>query len=139
MVSSPIFLRLRVSGYGKPFPGLKEQPGLDIAFKPGMTLVLGTKWGLGKTTLIHILYRLLTGPFDIPGLAGRGDLGNVRLNPTQLPHTQRRLFAQRVTDGARNARAVLDFTMGDRFADPSQDRQLYTLIALPQSGQLEMG
>ena len=83
MIKLPILDRLDVTDFGL-YPGSeRHQPGLHLEFKPGLTLVLGAN-GLGKTTLVTIIYRLLTGPYDIPGLAGRGDLGSMRLNTTPL-------------------------------------------------------
>jgi energy-coupling factor transporter ATP-binding protein EcfA2 len=106
MINLPVFERLDVTGYGL-FPGRDQgEPGLHIEFRPGLTLVLGAN-GLGKSTLVSILYRILTGPFDIPGLAGRGDLGSRRLLATALSPSDRATFAQRVVDGARNSRARL--------------------------------
>ena len=77
MINFPIIERLDVSNYGL-YPGEANDPGLHATFSPGLTLVLGTN-GLGKTTLISIMYRLLTGPFDIPRLKDRAQLGNVQL------------------------------------------------------------
>ena len=83
MVNFPIFQRLEITQYGM-FPGAQgAEPGLHVDFLPGLTLVLGTN-GLGKSTLVTIMYRLLTGPFDIPGLTGRVDLGNISLVPKPL-------------------------------------------------------
>ena len=60
MINFPIFEQLDVTGFGL-FPGKADGPrGLNIKFQPGLTLILGAN-GLGKTTLIMILYRLLTG------------------------------------------------------------------------------
>ncbi len=111
MLNLPILDRLDVEGYGL-FPGTAgTAPGLHVEFKPGLTLVLGAN-GLGKTTMVTIIYRLLSGPFDIPGLVGRTDLGNIRLTPTMMSAAGRAAFAQRVGDGARNATARLSFRLG---------------------------
>ena len=111
MVNFPIFDRLNIQGYGL-FPGVNEnEQGIQIEFRPGLTLILGAN-GLGKTTLITIIYRLLTGPYDIPGLSSGTDLGNIRLNVKPLSPFNRKLFAQRVADGARNASAGLVFQLG---------------------------
>ena len=111
MVNFPVFDRLDIEGYSL-FPGdQKHDPGLHVLFRPGLTLVLGAN-GLGKTTLVTILYRMLVGPFDIPGLSGKADLGSISLQPTNLPPTGRAIFGQRVWDGARNATARLAFSLG---------------------------
>ena len=83
MINFPIFEQSDVSDFGL-FPGMVKDPrGLSIKFQPGLTLILGAN-GLGKTTLITILYRLLTGPFDIPALSERNDLGNANLQARAL-------------------------------------------------------
>jgi|SRR5829696_5854695 len=83
MLNFPILEQLDIWDYGL-FPGAPgKEPGLHVNFPAGLTLVLGTN-GLGKTTLVTILFRILTGPVDIPGLSGGGDLGNLRLEPKTL-------------------------------------------------------
>ena len=111
MINFPVLDQLDISGYGL-FPGSETAGlGLHITFQPGLTLVVGAN-GLGKTTLVSILYRLLTGPFDIPGIVGQPNLGSLRLEPKQLWRGDREVFAQRVADGARNAVARLSFKLG---------------------------
>lgn len=109
MISFPIFQSLEVTGFGL-YPGVTGN-GLSISFTPGLKLVLGAN-GLGKTTLVTILYRLMTGPFDIPGLTTQGELGNVNLQPTALAGSARSVFAQRVNDGAKDGRAALVMSVG---------------------------
>src|ERR1043166_8937145 len=60
-ITFPILRRLEVKDYGL-FPG-KDGHGLDHTFEPGVTVIPGVN-GLGKTTLLNIVYRLLVGPFD---------------------------------------------------------------------------
>ena len=111
MINFPVLERLDISGYGL-YPGPEGgNGGLHVHFNPGLTLVLGSN-GLGKTTLVNIIYRMLTGPYDIPGLAGRTDLGTTRLTPAALSNSNRSVFAQRVVDGARGATARLSFRLG---------------------------
>jgi hypothetical protein len=111
MTSFPIFQRLVVSNYGL-YPGTPRHPGLDVTFEPGLTLVLGAN-GLGKTTLVALLYRMCTGPFDIPGLARSSELGGRRLDATRVGRTERRLLAERVLDDAADASATLTFSLDD--------------------------
>lgn len=110
MINFPVFEDLDVQDFGL-YPGKADKPGLKVGFKPGLTLILGAN-GLGKTTLITIIFRLLTGPFDIPALASRSDLGNASLKVAALGTTAKAIFAQRVTDGARDAIARLSFVIG---------------------------
>ena len=112
MINFPVLDRLDISDYGM-FPGAKNAPsGLHVEFLQGLTLVLGAN-GLGKSTLVTIIYRVLTGPFDIPGLVGRAELGTIRLIPTALFGAARATLADRVADGARNAKARLSFKLGE--------------------------
>jgi len=113
MINFPVFESLDISGYGL-YPGPSNpDKGLKIQFQPGLTLVLGAN-GLGKTTLVRILYRLLTGPFDIPRLEGRFDLGTTRLDAKKLSRKYQQTFGARVMDGARNATAILSLHLGNR-------------------------
>ena len=112
MIKFPIFNKLEVNHFGL-YPDKQGNPGLSVHFKAGLTLILGAN-GLGKTTLITILYRLLTGPYDIPSLtARRSNLGSAKLKPTALNPTAKRVFARCVTDGAKNANACLSLTIGN--------------------------
>lgn len=111
MISFPIFRELHVDGYGL-FPGGEGDVGLNIQFQPGLTLVLGAN-GLGKTTLVTMLYRMCAGPFDIPGLARSGELGSRSTEAREISRFDRRLFAARVRDNAADATATLTMTIGD--------------------------
>ena len=114
MTNFPIFRRIDVEKYGL-FPGCpdEDEPGLHIEFLPGLTLIIGAN-GLGKTTLITLLYRMLTGPNDIPTLASHDELGSRRLASTPIPPTVRNFFLNRVADKAANAVARLAVTFGSR-------------------------
>ncbi|MGE3885474.1 MAG: AAA family ATPase [Vicinamibacterales bacterium] len=130
----PIFDRLTISGYGL-YPGPSEaDPGLRIEFMPGLTLVVGAN-GLGKSTLVGILFRLLTGPYDISGLSGRTELGNTNLTPTRLSPATSATFANRVVDGARSASAELRFILGARTVVVSRRLNDLTLVAFSVDGQ----
>ncbi|MDQ0467012.1 AAA family ATPase [Labrys wisconsinensis] len=108
MIKFPVFKRLRVENYGL-YPGIAGQSGLDIAFERGPTLIAGVN-GLGKSTLIAIMLRSLTGPFDLPRPAQDGDLGEVE--PEAVPLNPRPLFAPRVADKAENATATIEVDIG---------------------------
>ena len=124
MIDLPLLQSLHVTGYGL-YPGDKpETPGLHVRFAPGLTLVLGAN-GLGKTTLVTMLYRLLTGPSDIPVLLRSADLGTASLQVTELSGSIRRTFAQRVADHAAQASARLVFNVGGK--EVSVERNLRDL------------
>jgi predicted nucleic acid-binding Zn-ribbon protein len=110
MLNLPILERIEISHYGL-FPGTSERPWLDVELRPGLTLVLGAN-GLGKSTLISILYRLLAGPYDIPGLISGLELGNARLEAKPISASSRSAFSARVADGAASATARVSLRLG---------------------------
>ncbi len=113
MVHFPIFERLEVENYGL-YPGMPDQPGIDIHFKPGLTLILGVN-GLGKTTLITILYRMLAGAYDLPRATIEApELGGSSLSTTPLKPKGRALFASRVQDLAVDATATLHLSIAQK-------------------------
>ena len=111
MINFPQFKKLTITDFGL-YPGTTGDPGLSVDFQPGLTLVLGAN-GLGKTTFVSILYRMLTGPYDIPALSARTNLGTASLKPTGLSSAAKKVFARRVTDAAKNASATLTLSIGD--------------------------
>ncbi len=132
MTAFPIFNRLRVDHYGL-YPGSARKPGLDVEFQSGLTLILGAN-GLGKTTLITMLYRMCTGPYDIPALSGSGELGNVRLDARKLRPSDRRIFADRVNDGAESATATLSLAVGDSHVSLTRSLMNLELLNLEENG-----
>lgn len=133
MIQLPLFESLIVRNYGL-FPGLPASPGLDVVFRPGLTLILGSN-GLGKSTLVGIMYRLLTGPFDLPGLASRHDLGGTRLEPVRLTSSSREAFASRVADRAASARACLTFALGSATLTVERSLKDLSLISFSIDGK----
>ena len=113
MTAFPIFKKLSTVGYGL-YPGTEKAPDLRVEFEPGLTLVLGAN-GLGKTTLVTLLYRMCTGPYELPrpALEAGGELGGKKLRATKLVGGRRGIFAERVNDGAATATATLEFELGD--------------------------
>lgn len=110
MVNFPIFQSLKVTGY-EMYPGEPKGEGLDLHFPSGLSLIIGAN-GLGKSTLITMIFRVLAGVSEIRGFAARVALGNSLLETGPLDSSRRRMFAQRVADGGRNARATLTITLG---------------------------
>ena len=123
MTAFPVFKRLTIHDYGM-YPGTANAPGLDMALQPGLTLVLGAN-GLGKTTLVNILYRMCAGPTDIPTLAAGGELGGRSLSTRRLGRSEQRLFADRVVDHAASATATLEMDLDE--TNVSVTRSLQTL------------
>lgn len=113
MINFPVFEQLEVKGYGL-FPGTAEKPGIDIYFKPGLTLILGAN-GLGKTTLITILFRMLAGAYDLPRTAlDAAELGGSSLDVRPLNFQEKALFSNRVQDLATNATATLRLSIAQK-------------------------
>jgi DNA repair exonuclease SbcCD ATPase subunit len=69
----PVVERLRVLNYPL-YPGSAKQ-GLDLSFDKGVTVIAGIN-GIGKTTLLNLLLRMLVGPTN-PSKAATRDMGLV--------------------------------------------------------------
>ena len=127
MIQFPLIQELRVENYAL-YPGPpSDRRGLATSFLPGLTLVLGAN-GLGKTTLVWLLYRMLCGPYDISGLDKGGRLGTRRIQARSMPKT-RRVFAQRVKDAAKEGAARLQFDLGDNRITVTRSLNNLTLLA----------
>src|ERR1700729_3126891 len=92
----PVLRSVEITGYAL-FPGLgPEATGLGQQFESGVSVIAGIN-GLGKTTLLNALLRLLIGPWDV-----------LRENPEDIGSTRHVLvawrtptyFSSRVPDGA---------------------------------------
>ena len=126
MINLPLLHSLDVTAYGL-YPGRDPvNPGMRIHFNPGLTLVLGAN-GLGKTTLTTMLYRLLTGPNEIPVLLQDTDLGTASLEARPLRRTVQYSFAHRVADGAVHATARLEFDVGGQRVSVERNLRNLTL------------
>jgi AAA domain len=110
MLNFPVFERLIVRDY-RLFPGTNRKPEFIFDFKAGVSLIAGIN-GLGKTTLVNILYRLLVGPWDLPKDLGGGRFGGAAAEDVTSWRLRTRYFSQRVADGARDATAALTFSIG---------------------------
>ncbi|MES2497538.1 MAG: hypothetical protein V4618_15605 [Pseudomonadota bacterium] len=102
----PIITNVSITGY-QLYPGRRQQ-GIDWPVLKGVSVIAGVN-GLGKTTLLNILFRLLAGPVDWHVAEGAA-LGN-------LPHELRPIgdpsyFRARVADGAARATAAAEIRFG---------------------------
>ncbi|WP_445337799.1 AAA family ATPase [Clavibacter sp. CFBP 8614] len=110
MVNMPVLQSVNITNYGL-YPGLSNgHNAIEVDLSRGITLVLGAN-GIGKSTFVSLLFRMLTGPFDIPG-ADNDSLGRANLAVRELSAKKRRHFADRVNDGAREARATITLSCG---------------------------
>jgi hypothetical protein len=131
VIRFPLLESLSVSRYGL-YPGVPDRPGLDVDFRPGLTLVLGAN-GLGKSTLVLLLYRMCTGPNDIRGLT-QGDLGSRQFNVGSLSPAEKRSFAARVHDNAANATALLVLRLGETVIEINRELRGLSLMSLTVNG-----
>jgi len=77
--------------------------------------------GLGKTTLLAMLYRALMGPYD---QSKRDDAGLLSSKHEVSGWRDRDFFRERVSDGAANATVEVDVAFGDHLVyGPSQTKQ----------------
>ena len=112
MVHLPVLAELRAIDYGL-FPGDPHGSGIAWEFQPGLSLIAGIN-GLGKTTLLTMILRSFTGPYDLSGDGMAQSLSVVLPeNPVRLSLQQRRFFQRRVADGAENAKVVLSARIGE--------------------------
>lgn len=126
MAYFPLLRKLVVENYGL-YPGPDREGRFEVQFRDGLTLILGAN-GLGKTTLVTLLFRMLTGTADIDLPSGK--IGSADLKLQNLDNWSRRQFAQRVNDSARNARATLQFQLGGCKFEVERRLADLTLIAI---------
>lgn len=106
-IALPVFLRVDIDGY-ELFPG-KDGNGLHHKFAPGVTVVAGIN-GLGKTTLLNILLRVLLGPRN-PEKVTPFEVG--AKSHVLIPWKKaRRFFSSRVADGAVSASVRAEVQIG---------------------------
>lgn len=106
----PILQTIEIRNFGI-FPGTDQEPGIKRDIDAGVTLIAGIN-GLGKTTLLMVILRMLTGPCDLTG-SGLPVVGSTL--PESAPRLNRdalRFFAQRVAGDARGATASLAVRFG---------------------------
>ena len=105
MINFPVFKRVKVSDFAM-YAGTEATPGLDHSFVPGVNVIVGIN-GLGKTTLLTMLLRALSGAVDVPG---DDDLGDKR---RRIVPVDRFWFRKRAPDDAVNAKVTIWFTLGE--------------------------
>ncbi|EKE79259.1 AAA family ATPase [Idiomarina xiamenensis] len=105
MIKFPVLRQIKIEDY-QLYKNEKNE-SLDHNFDGGVHLVVGIN-GLGKTTLLNAIYRLMVGPKD-PPKDGERTLGSSKNELTKW--RRRKFFSNRVKDGALNAtvEGVIEF------------------------------
>lgn len=103
----PVLRRLSVDGYELYQP--PNSRGIDHAFTKGVHVIAGIN-GLGKTTLLNIMYRALLGPKDM----SKEDGGLASTQHKLVDWRNKKYFRARVRDGARRAVLTAEITFGTR-------------------------
>ncbi len=108
-IKLPVVVRLSIRNYSL-YPG-KNNRGFDIDFPAGVTVLAGIN-GVGKTTLLNLLMRMLLGPLD----RAKADRDLSRVTQRELVLDKHfSFFADRVPEELGDkATATLDFTVGER-------------------------
>ena len=101
----PVIKSLHIENY-QLFPG-KEKKGIDFEFLPGITVVAGIN-GLGKTTLLNIMLRCLTGARVPHKFDPYNPIGGVH----KMVSKDVDYFSQRVLDEAMLATVDAEFYFG---------------------------
>lgn len=105
-VRFPIIEHIRIDGFLL-YPGKDGSPGLSHSFLSGMNVIVGIN-GVGKTTLLNILFRMFAGDKDLRDGKELGDSKRSLVTMSDISH-----FARIVPDRARDATASLKFRLGE--------------------------
>lgn len=109
-VHLPVIRRLRVNNFPL-YPGLANQ-GIDLEFGDGVTVIAGIN-GIGKTTLLNLLLRMLLGASS-PSKAATRDLGKVSKR-TLVQSRKFPYFSERAADDlGDSATAILTFELAGK-------------------------
>ena len=135
MIHLPVVTELEVADY-RLFPGHPHGSGIKWRFCDGLTLVAGIN-GLGKTTLLTMILRSLTGPYDLTSDGMPTSLDVVLPEkPVSLRRQQVRFFADRVADGAEKAETTLSATIGETKIRISRSLKNLSLTAVQLDGRV---
>lgn len=127
MINFPVFERICVRNYA--MYGTSDSPVLDHTFRTGVNVIVGIN-GLGKTTLLNILLRSLTGASDVPG---DDELGEKK---RRLVAADRHWFRRRVPDDAVNAKVTVWFHLGAHFFEVTRSLANLDILELWVDQQL---
>lgn len=126
----PVLRKLQVSGYGI-FEN-ERSSGIAHHFVHGVHVIVGIN-GLGKTTLLNILYRSLLGPKDM----SKDDTGLASTQHRLANWRNRKYFASRVRDGAKGAWAEVEIGFGSNNVVVRRSLRTLEVEALSLNGVAE--
>lgn len=106
MIHLPQITAITIKGY-KLYPGDNGEEPTSIRFSDGPWMILGVN-GLGKSTLLMMLRYILTGPVALTSPGFKGE------KKEPLRKHGDGTFSSRVNDGALDAKATVDFRIGDK-------------------------
>lgn len=128
-VRLPVITRLIVTGY-ELYPGAKGK-GIDWSILGGVSVIAGVN-GLGKTTLLNVLFRLLAGRNDWT-VGGTRELGNLSRELRKARDIT--YFRDRVSDGAINARASAEIRFGNKKVSVTRRLSDMAIVSLTVDGE----
>lgn len=106
MINFPVIRSINIKNYGL-YPGKNNEAQLYRELLPGVNVVVGIN-GIGKTTLLTMLLRTLTGVKDIDS---GGELGR---GARKSDKADKQFFAKRVRDNAANATVRAEIQFGSQ-------------------------
>ncbi len=124
----PRLTELRVSGY-EPYTN-EHHSRIDHAILPGVNVIVGIN-GLGKTTLLNIVFRMLVGPYD-PSKADLNRPGRAQASLTRQNNFD--FFRKRANDEAVEASATATFLFGDRRLEITRSLRDLSLVGYSLDG-----
>lgn len=133
MINLPVMEAVHVDGYAM-YPGTEERPGLRASFEPGITVVIGAN-GLGKSTLMNMMFRTLTGPYDIPNIKDGAALGSRNLEVKKIAPWDVQAFGLRVSDAAAGATVRVSFAVGEDKYEVTRSLEDLALKSVAMNGE----
>jgi hypothetical protein len=128
LIQFPLLQGLFVRSYGL-YPGRRGKGRLAMKMGRGPWMILGVN-GLGKSTLLLIIRHMLAGPNRV---ANAGPSGTARSDVVPI---DKRIFAGRVSDGARTSTATLMVKFGASFFVITRRLDDLTLVCCKSPGQV---
>lgn len=130
LIQFPVLKRLEVRNYAL-FPGAEEDSGFEHRVAKGVSVIVGIN-GIGKTTLLNLIFRMLVGPFN-PSKSDAAKPGSGTHKLTRK--SAFRYFSERVPDAARDAWAEADFQFGDTLLTVRRRLRDLQILSLVQDGE----